>query len=137
MDKSFLLYVLVGLGFIYLVTTYVGDIQSEDEVYRNNEYEQKHKYDAYKSVDSVGRQVLNVTGVDPQTQISAWNEGSLKQEFLDLYPDFALMKDFINNRVTGEPIKSKLLKLVDDTETKFFSGELTTEQAKHALKSFK
>ncbi len=137
MDKSFLLYVLVGLGFIYVVTQYVGDIQEEDERYRSSEYEQKHKYDAYKSVDSVGRQVLNVIGVDAQTQIGAWNEGSLKQEFLDLYPDFALMKDFVKNRVNGEPLKTRLLKHVDDTETKFFSGALTTEQAKHALESFK
>jgi len=137
MDKSFLLYVLVGLGFIYLITQYVGDIQEEDERYRNSEYEQKHKYDTYKSIDSVGRQVLNVVDADAQTQIAAWNEGTLKQEFLDLYPDFALMKDFVKNRVNGEPIKTKLLKLVDDTETKFFSGALTTEQAKRALESLK
>jgi len=137
MDKSFLLYVLVGIGFIYLITQYVGDIQAEDERYRNSEYEQKHKYDTYKSVDSVGREVLNVMDVDAATQIAAWNEGTLKQEFLDLYPDFALMKDFVNNRVNGEPIKTKLLKLVDDTETKFFSGTLNTEQAKHALESFR
>ncbi len=137
MDKSFLLYVLVGIGFIYVITQYVGDIQEEDERYRNNAYEKKHKYDSYKSVDSIGRQVLNVENVDPQTQIAAWNEGSLKEEFLDLYPDFALMKDFIKNRVHGEPLKRRLMKLVDDTETKFFSGKLTTEQAKHALESFK
>jgi len=47
------------------------------------------------------------------------------------------MKDFINHRVNGEPIKSKLLKYVDDIETKFFAGKLTPEQAKAALKSFK
>jgi hypothetical protein len=137
MDKSFLLYVLVGLGFIYLITQYVGDIQEEDERYRNSEYEQKHKYDTYKSIDSVGRQVLNVVDADAQTQIAAWNEGTLKQEFLDLYPDFALMKDFVNNRVRGEPIKTKLLKLIDETESKFFSGEYSAEQAQAALKKLK
>lgn len=47
------------------------------------------------------------------------------------------MKDFIKNRVHGEPIKSKLLKHVDDVETKFFAGKLATEQAKAALESFK
>ncbi len=137
MDKSFLLYVLLGIGFVYVVTQYVGDIQAQDERYRNSEYEQKHKYDSYKSVDSIGREVLNVTGVDAQTQIAAWNEGSLKQEFLELYPDFSLMKDFVTSRVNGEPIRTKLLQRIDDTETKFFSGTLTTEQAKHALESLK
>lgn len=137
MDKSFLLYVLVGLGFIYVVTQYVGDIQEEDERYRSSKYEKEHQYNSYFSVDSIGRQVLNVVDADPQTQVGAWNEGSLKQEFIELYPDFALMKDFVKNRVHGEPLKSRLLKLVEDTETKFFSGQLTTEQAKHALESVK
>jgi len=137
MDKAFLLYVAAGIGFLYFITNLVGDIQEEDDRYRNSEYEQKHKYDSYKSIDSVGRQVLNVVGTDLKTQIAAWNEGNLKQEFLELYPDFSLMRDFVNNRVNGEPIKTKLLKLVDDTETKFFSGTYTTEQAKRALESFK
>jgi hypothetical protein len=137
MDKSFLVYLFVGLGFIYLITHYVGDIQEDDNRYQNSEYTLKHKYDSYKSLDSIGREILNVSGADTKTQIGAWNEGSLKQEFLDLYPDFSLMKDFVKNRVSGEPLKSKLLKLIDNTETKFFSGTYTTEQAKHALESFK
>jgi hypothetical protein len=137
MDKAFFVYLVAGIGFLYFITNFVGDIQKEDERYRNSEYEQKHKYDSYKSVDSIGRQVLNVVGVNLHTQIAAWNEGALKQEFLDLYPDFSLMKDFVNNRINGEPIKTKLLKLVDDTETKFFSGTYTTEQAKRALESLK
>jgi len=137
MDKSFLLFISVGLGFIYLISQYVGDIQEEDKYFQNNDYIQKHQYDAYQSVDSIGRTILNVMDVDEQTQIAVWNESSLKREFLELYPDFSLMKDFVKNRVNGEPLKSKLLKLVDDTETKFFSGSLSTEEAKYKLKSFK
>jgi len=137
MDKSFLLFISVGLGFIYLISQYVGDIQEEDTYFQNNDYIQKHQYDTYKCVDSIGRTILNVMDIDEQTQIAVWNESSLKREFLDLYPDFSLMKDFIKNRVNGEPLKGKLLKLVDDTETKFFSGSLSTEEAKYKLKSFK
>jgi len=137
MDKSFLAFLAVGLAFFYFITHFVGGIQAEDERYRNSAYEQEHKYDAYKGVDSVGRTVLNVENADPATQVGAWNEGSLKQEFIELYPDFSLMKDFIRNRVYGEPIKTNLLKHVDDIEAKFFSGKLTTEQAKAALESFK
>jgi len=137
MDKSFLAFLAVGIAFLYFITHFVGDIQAEDEKYRNNAYEQQHKYDAYKGVDSIGRAVLNVEGVDSATQTAAWNEGTLKEEFIELYPDFSLMKDFINHRVNGEPIKSNLLKYIDDIETKFFAGKLTPEQAKAALKSFK
>ena len=137
MDKSFLMFVGIGLAFLYFITHFIGGIQEVDERFQNNAYEEKHKYDAYKGVDSVGRAILNVENADPATQVGAWNEGSLKQEFIELYPDFSLMKDFIRNRVYGEPIKTKLLKHVDDVETKFFAGKLTTEQAKAALESFK
>ena len=137
MDKSFLIFLAVGLAFLYFVTTFISGIQEEDEPYRNNAYEQKHKYDAYKGVDSVGREVLNVDGVDAKTQIAAWNDGTLKGEFLELYPDFSLLKDFIRNRVNGEPLKTKLLKQGDDVENKFFSGAMTPEEAKSALKSLK
>ena len=137
MDKSFLLFILAGLGFLYLVTQYVGDIQGKDERFQNSEYTQKHQFDMYKSEDSIGRQILVVIGIDAQTQIDAWNEGQLKQEFLDLYPDFTLMKDFIQHRVEGEPLKSKLLKRIDDTESQFFSGTLTPEEAKRTLNSLK
>ena len=80
MDKSFMIFIAIGLGFLYFVTTFVGDIQAEDEVYRNNDYDQEHKYDMYKTVDSIGQDVLDVTGANSQTQVSAWNELKIAHE---------------------------------------------------------
>jgi len=137
MDKSFLIFVVMGIGFLYVITNFIGDIQEKDDSFRNSEYEKKHQYDTYTRTDSIGRDVLVLIDVDEKTQLAAWNEGKLKEEFLDLYPDFSLMKDFINNRVKGEPIKSKLLKLVDETEAKFFSGTVSSEEAKHSLEFLK
>jgi hypothetical protein len=137
MDKSLFTFLVAGVGFFYLITHFVGNIQKEDEHFQSSEYERKHRYDSYKMTDSIGRDILNVTDADTQTQIAAWNEGNLKEEFLELYPDFSLMKDFVNNRVRGEPIKTKLLKLIDETESKFFSGEYSAEQAQAALKKLK
>lgn len=71
MDKSFLAFLVVGLAFLYLITHLVGGIQEEDERFQNTAYEQEHKHDAYKGVDSVGRAVLNIEGVDATTQIGA------------------------------------------------------------------
>ena len=137
MDKSFLTFLIIGVAFLYIVTHFVQGIQDEDERFRNNAYSEEHKYDAYKGVDSVGRDVLNVLDADPATQIAAWNKGDLKKEYLDLFPDFALMKDFIKQRVHGEPLQGKLLKQVDDIETKYFSGQLSIEKAKNDLKSLR
>jgi len=137
MDKTFLVFVAVGIGFLYFVTTFVGGIQEEDEKYRNKGYEQEHKYDAYAGVDSVGRDVLNLLGVDANTQVSVWNESKLKEEFLTFFPDFDEMKKFVNERINGDALKTKLQAQILSVEDKFFSGSITADQAKQALSSLK
>ena len=54
MDKSLLIFIAIGLGALYLVTNFIGDIQAEDDASRNKDYVIAHKYDQYKSVDSIG-----------------------------------------------------------------------------------
>ncbi len=136
MDKSLFIFILIGLGFLYFVTNFVGDIQKEDETYQNNEYQQEHKYDQYQSVDSIGQKILNLTGADTKTQIAAWNASELKQEFLELFPDFSDMKRFVKERVRGDTLKTKLLSQINTVESKFFSGTMNAEQAKQALDRF-
>ncbi len=135
MDKSFMIFLAVGIAFFYVVTTYVGDIQKEDDVYQNSEYEKEHKYDQYKTKDSIGQDILDVTTADPQTQVEAWNHSTLKEEFLGLYPDFDTMKTFVKNRVRGEQLVKKLTAKINMVEDKFFSGAMDAEQAKRALET--
>jgi hypothetical protein len=133
MDKGFFLFVLFGMGFLYFVTNFIGDIQEDDEVYQNNEYKQEHKYDQYQHIDSIGQEILNLTGVDTQTQIAAWNASGLKQELLELFPDFGDMKRFVKERVEGDPIQTKLIEHIDRIEGQFFSGKINAEKAKQVL----
>jgi len=137
MDKSFMVFLAVGIGFFYLVTTYVGDIQKEDKVFRNSEYEQQHKYDQYMTTDSIGQPILDVTFADPKIQVEAWNQSALRQEFLDLFPDFDTMKEFVKNRVRGDVLLQKLNAQIRTVEDKFFSGTMNAEQAKRALQKLK
>ena len=133
MDKTFLVYLAVGIGFLYFINSYVGDIQAEDEKYSNSEYGQEHKYDAYKGVDSIGRDILNLFGADSMTQVAAWNESNIKDEFLSLFPDFGEMKKFVDERINGDILSRKLLSKINLIEDKFFSGSITAEQAKIEL----
>jgi hypothetical protein len=137
MDKSFMVFLAVGIGFFYVVTTYVGDIQKEDVKYQNSEYQGEHQFDEYYTTDSIGQDIIDATLADPVTQMKAWNQSNLKQEFLELFPDFDTMKVFIKSRVRGEPLVGKLTKGVSDVEDKFFSGTYTAEQAKRALAHIK
>ena len=137
MDKTFLVFVAIGIGFLYFVTNFVGDIQAEDDKYANKAYEQEHKYDKYVSVDSVGRNVLNLLGVDAATQVAAWNEGALKDEYLTLFPDFTQMKMFVDEQINGDALSAKLTAQIKSVEDQFFSGTMTQDQAKQALSSVK
>ena len=137
MDKSLLFFIAIGLGFLYFVTNFVGDIQEEDDAYRNNDYKQEHLYDAYNAVDSIGQDILDVTGANAATQLGAWNHSLLKDEFLDLFPDFSEMKHFIDDRLRGKILQDKLRNKVNEIEDKFFSGGITAEDAKRELGTLK
>ena len=136
-DKSFMVFLAIGIGFFYVVTTYVGDIQKEDEKYRNSAYEDEHQYDQYYTVDSIGQDIIDVTLADPKTQLEVWNRSQLKNELLEIFPDFDTMKAFIKNRVRGEQLIRKLTAKVNEVEDKFFSGSMNAEQAKRALENIK
>ncbi|SFZ97320.1 hypothetical protein MNB_SV-5-249 [hydrothermal vent metagenome] len=137
MDKSLMIFIAIGLGALYLVTNFVGDIQAEDDAYKNSGYQQEHIYDKYQTTDSVGQDILDVTGADVKTQLGAWNSSLLKDEFLDLFPDFTEMKNFINDRIRGKILQDKLTKKVTEIEDKFFSGGITAEDAKRGLSTLK
>lgn len=133
MDKSLFLFIAIGIGFLYLITNFVGDIQKEDDKYQNSAYQQKHQYDQYQSVDSIGQTILDLTQVDLKRQVDAWNASILKDEFLNYFPDFSAMKTFAKERIRGEKFQVKLIKNIDRVEGKYISGEVSAEAAKREL----
>ena len=135
MDKGFLVFMAIGLGAVYMVINFIGDIQEEDDKYSNNDYKIAHQYDQYKTVDSIGQDVLDVTDASRDIQLKAWNTSTLKEEFLEFFPAFDEMKLFITDRLRGEELINTLTILVDDIEDRFFSGEITAEKAKKQLGS--
>ena len=133
MDKSLLIFIAIGVGFLYFITSFVGDIQEEDDKYQNIEYQKKHMHDQYQSVDSIGREILDLTEANTATQMDAWENSRLKEEFLTLFPDFSEMKKFVKERTRGDALQAELFKSIDEVEGKYFSGTMSAEQAKRAL----
>ena len=133
MDRSFLAYMAIGIGFIYLITNFIGDIQESDENLRNSAYDQKHQFSQYYGKDSIGRDVLNLYGVDVQMQISAWNESKLREEYVEFFPDFSEMNKFVKERVNAKELSAKLAKQLTDIEDRFLVGTVSMEQAKIEL----
>jgi len=133
MDKSLLLFIAGGIGFIYFITSFIGDIQAEDEAYQNKEYSTKTLHEKYKKIDSIGQNILDFTNVPENIQLDVWKNSGLKMEFLELFPDFSEMKLFVNDRIIGDVLQNKLNQKLESIEDKFFSGNLTSEQAKREL----
>ncbi len=94
---------------------------------------QKNNYDMYTSVNSIGQDILDLNGVDIGTQIIVWNESKIKKEFLEFFPDFNSMKDFVKKRIKGELLIAKLLEQMNSVENKFFAGTINSEVAKEEL----
>ncbi len=137
MGKNIFMLVVSGLGIIYLVIHFIGDIQKDDDTYSNDAYKAQHQYDKYNKLDSIGEHILDLTDASSATQVGAWNSSVLKGEFLNLFPDFDEMKHFINDRLRGKIIKDKLTKKVNDIESKFIAGIINDEEAKRELSKLK
>lgn len=136
MDRSLFFFIAIGVGFLYFITNFVGDIQ-EDDKFQNEEYKQKHQYDQYQSADSIGREILDMTDASLDIQVQAWNSSALKTEFLTLFPDFSAMKKFVEERIRGEALQTKLVNDINTAEDKYFSGSMNAEQAKRFLGTLK
>lgn len=136
MDKSLFFFIIIGIGFLYFITNFVGDIQ-QDEKFQNEEYVQKHQYDQYQSVDSIGREILDMTDTPESIQVQAWNNSKLKTEFLELFPDFSEMKIFVKERLRGDILQAKLIASIESVESQYFSGKMNAEQAKRELSLLK
>jgi len=137
MDKGLFIFIAMGVIFTYLINNFIGEIQEEDSSYKSGEYKKKHQYDQYKTIDSVGDEILDVSSVNLATQIAVWNASQLKNEFLETFPNFFEMQKFIKNRVVGDELKEKILQTLEEVEGKFLEGSINGVQAKQKLSSLK
>lgn len=137
MNKNIFFYLVIGIAGFYFLTNFLGDMQSKDERIQNDDYQKAHRFDNYNTKDSIGQNILDLTGTDSQVQIEAWNKSLLREEYLSLFPNFSAMKQFIDDRLRGDAVKAKLLHKLNSVEDNFFSGAISMEKAKRELRYLK
>ncbi|UFH59246.1 hypothetical protein [Sulfurovum mangrovi] len=137
MDKNLLIFIAVGIVFMYVVSNFVTELQKEDEQLQSSTFHQKHSIDKFIKKDSIGQTILDVEGEPLELQVSAWNHSALRSELVEYFPDFDTMKLFAKDRVRGEELKTKLIKYIDTIEKRFFAGEIDAEKAKKELATLK
>ncbi len=133
MDKNLIIFALVGIGFFYLITNFVNDLQDDNSKLQSESYKTKKSFERYYTTDSIGRSVLSLEGATETMQQKVWHESSLRSEMLSLFPKFEEMKAFLDDRVHGEPIKSKIKDAIDKIEDDFLTGKISSDEAKRRL----
>jgi len=131
MDKGLLIFLTIGVISIYFITNFVGEIQRDSE--KQTGTYQKKRDKQYYSTNIVGDTILDVHNLEVKKQLEIWNNSELKQEFMELFPNFDAMKRYVNDKIVGDALQEKLLKRIDDVEIQFISGTLNGEQSKSKL----
>lgn len=130
-DRNFIIFLAIGIGSIYYLTNMVDDLDREKEK-REKAEEAVNKY-VYNKFDNVGRQILDVYDLSPDEQIYQWHNSIIKPLFLEDFPNFIAMKGFVEDRVHGEYLKTRLFQKIESVEKQYFSGSLDPERAKKEL----
>ena len=134
MDRSLFVFIAIGIGFLYLVTNFMGELDTEDNI--QSSFQNKENYNQYISYDSLDQIILDMNNATFQKQKDIWNHSELKDEFLSLYPNFKEMHKFIDERVIGDTFAQKLHSFIKDIEYKLISSKIDSIQAKKELRSF-
>jgi hypothetical protein len=135
MDKSFIVFVTVGIGFLYFITNFVNDIEKDDGYPTQTAMSQDDKYAKYIKYDSIGRPVLDIKGVALNVQKDVWRHSNLREDFLSFYPDYDEMKKFIKERIVGDEFQAYMLEQVSLIEKDFLMGRIDSDQAEIRLES--
>ena len=83
-----------------------------------------------------GGQTLAFNNLSLKKKKLLWSSSSVKEEMLELFPDFMEMKTFIEENIEDDIFKNDLLKKIDDVEFKYIGGSMNTQSAKSALSKF-
>jgi len=135
MDKSLLTFIAVGLGFMYLITNFLNDLNATDGI-SSSYTQQEQQYDQYITFDSINQTILDIKGLDISQQKDIWNHTDLKEEFLSLYPNFQEMHKFIDERIIGDNFKKELHRFIKDIEYNLISSKIDSLEAQKRLNLF-
>jgi hypothetical protein len=133
MDKSYLLFLIVGIGFFYLVTSGVEEIESHEVRHYSTSNSESQRYAQFNKEDSIGDAILDVSNEDVATQLNAWHYSEIKNDFIEMFPDFIRLKSFVKDKIRGDVLVDKLTSKINNLEDKYFSGLISAEEAKKDL----
>jgi hypothetical protein len=130
MGKGFVILILVGAAFAYMVFNFVSDIEQDDTRYPGMKKEDSSRY--YKK-DAAGDMVLDFTGASISKAKKIWSESPIKDDILDYFPNFEIMREMIGEELVDSNFRRYLLQKFDEVETDYLGGSIDSEKAREKL----
>ena len=134
MKQGMIIYLLIGFVAAYFLVGFVNKLHDENDALLTKEKAMMKADMQYYQKDVVGNTVLVLKGLTSEKKYGVWKRSPLYHEMIELFPDFGGMKAFINDRIIDDELKSELLQKLDRLEDDFFSGRVSEDEAKEALK---
>ena len=137
MRNGFLLMIVAGIGFAYLIFSFLGEIESDDPRVAT-EYDTKERALAkFLKLDSAGNNIVDFSSASLSEAKKVWNTTTLKEPILSLFPDFELMKDKVDLTIADGKFKTYLLNYLHKIESDYLTGALSSDQARSAIEHLK
>ena len=134
MGKGFIILAAVGILFAYFVFNFVNDVEADDPTTTISKDERRAKeYARYYQKDALGERVLDFRGVPIAKAKEVWSESPFREEMLENFPQFELMKEYVKQRVIASPFQKYLLDKLDQVETDYFAGTIDSAEARRQL----
>jgi len=132
MVKGIAILALIGALFAYLIFDFVGNEDTENSfLYQNN----KKDWAKYYTTDIMGDPVLDLSGVQFNEAKAIWDASDLKQEMMDNFPNFELIKRYVKSRLKPSAFRKYLLNKIKEIENQYISGNIDYDEAKFRLEN--
>ncbi len=133
MNRSMIIFVVVGIALFFGITNFVGKLKDEDDRLMNaSDIQKKQDAEAYRT-DVVGNAVIVASNAPIAKRIDTWKRSPLHDEYMDKFPDFSDMKLYIDDRVQDTELKDIIIRSLEKVESKYFAGGLSPIQAKEEI----
>ncbi len=135
MKNGFLILILVGVGFIYFATSFMNDVAGDPS---NTEYtvtpDQNTLYRYFKDGPG-GYKVFDPSPLTMEKTIEFWNESRLKEDMMEYFPKFSLMKKYAKLHIATGAFLDLLLSKISEAELKYQTGKINFEEARRIIEN--
>jgi len=83
--------------------------------------------------NSLGYDILMIDNLSEKKQNEIWNNSPIKNEIINSFPNFEIMKEKVDIKIGGNIFKIKLLNKINEIDIKYTSGDIDREQAIKSL----